>query len=210
MAKKRNIGKNVFKSEDLQELTQLVPVNSVKPWKDNVNIHTKESIDKIKKSLELYGQMTPIVVWSGDNQIRKGNGTYLAAKELGWKNIYATFIDFQNAVVADMYGTTDNKTSELSYLDEEKLLQLFLRDDVESYTFGDRKKLAEYSSFTEDELRGIFLEADVTKLEKVESKNTGDVSVIQVFCSKEYINDVRDYLDKLCRIKFKNIEIEVR
>ena len=65
----------------------LVPIDSLTADPANVRRHPDNNLDAIKASLKRFGQQKPIVVDSADI-IRAGNGTWAAAKALGWKNIW--------------------------------------------------------------------------------------------------------------------------
>jgi ParB-like chromosome segregation protein Spo0J len=72
------------------------------------------SLDSIKRSLLLYGQLKPIVVRKAGMVVIAGNGTLEAARALGWTQIAANVIDVSE-IEAVGYGLADNRTAELSY-----------------------------------------------------------------------------------------------
>ena len=53
---------------------------------NNAKIHTDEQIEQIKKSIEQFGFNDPIAVWK-DNEIIEGHGRWLAAVQMGIKNV---------------------------------------------------------------------------------------------------------------------------
>lgn len=65
---------------------RLVPIDSVKPHPKNYNHHR---LDKISESLRENGQYRPLVVEHDTGYILAGNGTWRAAKQLGWSEIAA-------------------------------------------------------------------------------------------------------------------------
>lgn len=86
-------------------------------------------IDAIAESLGKHGQFRPILVNKGSktgrpNEILAGNHTFLAARKLGWPQIYASFVD-----VDEDTGTrivlVDNKTADAGTYDEKVLADLF-------------------------------------------------------------------------------------
>jgi hypothetical protein len=101
---------------------EVVPIGSVKPWAKNPR--TLENVDVICKLLGAYGQMTPVVVWTEDNQIRKGNATYAAMKKMGYDNIAVLYRDFANVAEADSYALADNAASDAGAWSPEKRLAL--------------------------------------------------------------------------------------
>ncbi len=91
------------------------------PHPDPVNTRTDHAIDRIGGSLTQYKQRKPIIVnRSESNKIEAGNGTWLAAKRLGWTHIAAVFVE-DDPMTAAGYGIADNRLSELSTWDPENL-----------------------------------------------------------------------------------------
>lgn len=90
---------------------------SVNPHPKNIRKH---DIGAIQRSLQKYGQMKPIVVQKSTNYIIAGNGTYAAATGLGWDKIAATIVEVDDETAMG-YLVADNKASDLSSYDKEKL-----------------------------------------------------------------------------------------
>lgn len=78
----------------------------------NARAHSPRNIDAIKASLARFGQQKPVVIDS-DKVVRAGNGTLMAAKELGWDSIDAVVSDLTDAELV-AYGIADNRTAELA------------------------------------------------------------------------------------------------
>jgi hypothetical protein len=100
------------------------------PDPGNVRKHGARSIAAIKASLSRFGQQTPITVTQKDKIIRKGNGTWTAARELGWTHILVQWSELSGAD-AVAYSIADNRSSELSEFDTAELARTLdaLRDD---------------------------------------------------------------------------------
>lgn len=64
-----------------------LPVDRLTPDPENARTHDAESVQAIKASLTRFGQDVPLVVQRQGMIIRKGNGRYLAARELGWSHV---------------------------------------------------------------------------------------------------------------------------
>src|SRR5512138_70886 len=78
---------------------------------DPANARTKHALDRIATSLKLYGQRKPIIANRlQDGKIEAGNGTWLAAKQLGWSHIAVVFVDDDPATAA-AFGIADNRLS---------------------------------------------------------------------------------------------------
>lgn len=59
---------------------EYVPIESIKPYKNNAKLHPREQIDQIKKSIEQFGMDDPIGIWNNEivertRQIHRLQGT---------------------------------------------------------------------------------------------------------------------------------------
>lgn len=101
----------------------------------NARQHDDKNMEAIIASLRRFGQQKPIVVDSS-NVIRAGNGTYQAAKQLGWESILVVRTDLVSAD-AIAYAIADNRTSDLSTFDDDILrAQLEGLDDDLQFAAG--------------------------------------------------------------------------
>ena len=89
-----------------------VPIESVFPDPVNAKDHPEESIAGVTASLREFGQAKPIVVRKETMTICCGNGTWMAAKRLGWTHIAANIREM-DAVTATKLAIVDNRTPEL-------------------------------------------------------------------------------------------------
>ena len=76
----------------------------------NVRRHSERNIEAIKGSLKRFGQVTPIVI-DADGLVRKGNGTVIAARELGWKTIQVICTGLIGGK-ATAYSIADNRSGD--------------------------------------------------------------------------------------------------
>ncbi len=107
-----NNGEMVCKiAQDIKHLA--VPIDSLKLDPVNARAHPTRNLEAIKESLTLYSQVKPIVVRKSTKVIVAGNGTWEAAKALGWTHI-AAILEDMTAVEAAGYGLADNRTAELA------------------------------------------------------------------------------------------------
>ena len=100
----------------------------------NVRLHDDRNLAAIRGSLARFGQQKPIVVDSA-GVIRAGNGTYLAAKALGWETIDVVRSDL-SGLEAAAFAIADNRTSDLSTFDNESLAKLLEELRVEDALEG--------------------------------------------------------------------------
>lgn len=105
-----------------QELNAVsIGINLLSADPKNARAHDKTNIDAIKNSLRKFGQQKPIVVGE-NNEIIAGNGTWEAAKELGWKQISIV----RSRLTGDdrtAYAIADNRTAELAEWDDVNLAE---------------------------------------------------------------------------------------
>ena len=99
----------------------VVPIDSVHPDPENARERTPRNLASVRASLEAFGQQKPIVVEPTTGKVIAGNGTWLVAKELGWKTIWITRSDLTGAHAA-AYAVVDNRASDQSQFDEGQLV----------------------------------------------------------------------------------------
>ena len=99
-----------------------VPIDSL--HEDPANARIGHDVERIAASLRQYGQRKPIVVNRLQNgKIEAGNGTYRAAKSLGWSHVAVVYVDDDPATAA-AFGIADNRVAEFSRWDEEVLREI--------------------------------------------------------------------------------------
>ena len=107
-------------AESLRPLA--VPIDSL--HEDPANARIGHDVERIALSLKQYGQRKPIVVNRlQQGKIEAGNGTYRAAKQLGWSLVAVVFVDDDPATAAG-YGIADNRVGELSRWDTDVLREI--------------------------------------------------------------------------------------
>ncbi|REE61400.1 ParB-like nuclease family protein [Streptomyces sp. 3212.3] len=102
-----------------------VPVEDLAPYFQNPRTG---DVGAIAESLRVNGQYKAIVVNRGTytgrpNEILAGNHTWTAAKELGWEQIAATFVDVSDEDAARIV-IVDNRTSDLAGYDSTMLASI--------------------------------------------------------------------------------------
>ena len=107
------------KQVEKQVKAESVSIDLVSPDPANVRLHPEVNLEAIKASLTKFGQQKPIVV-DQNGIIRHGNGTYEAARALGWTNISIVWSNLQGSE-ATAYAIADNRTAELAQWDNRRL-----------------------------------------------------------------------------------------
>lgn len=102
--------------EDLMKIEN-VSVATLKFDEDNARVHPPENRAMLRASLEKFGQRKPIVV-TADNTVIAGNGTLLAASELGWDKVAVVRApaDWTEEMIR-AYAIADNRSADLSEFD---------------------------------------------------------------------------------------------
>jgi DNA modification methylase len=109
---------------------------------NNARKHSERNLKAITASLDKFGQRKPIVV-AADGTVLAGNGTVLAATQLGWTTVDAVVAPADwDETMLKAYALADNRTAELAEWDEDvlekQLEELRLHDfDVDILEFGD-------------------------------------------------------------------------
>lgn len=98
-----------------------VQLDSISQDPANVRQHGERNLDSITASLRAFGQQKPIVV-DKRGIILAGNGTYEAARRLGWDTIKIVRTDLTGPE-AVAYAIADNRTAELAEWDQVKLAE---------------------------------------------------------------------------------------
>jgi DNA modification methylase len=107
-------------AESLRPLA--VPMDSL--HEDPANARVGHDVARIAASLKAYGQRKPIVANRlQDGKIEAGNGTYRAARQLGWTHLAVVFVDDDPATAA-AFGIADNRVGEFSRWDEDVLREI--------------------------------------------------------------------------------------
>lgn len=102
----------------------IVRIDSIDVDPDNVNTHPDRNIDDIAKSLETFGQVQgrEVGLRADANTIVFGNGTYLAARKLGWSHIIAARTHLAGDE-AKAFAIAENRTRETSEWDFQALAE---------------------------------------------------------------------------------------
>lgn len=100
-------------------VVELADVSELLADPRNARLHDQVNIEAVKVSLKTFNQQKPIVVGI-DNVVIAGNGTLVAASQLGWKHINIVRSELRGAD-AVAYGIADNRTAELARWDYEQV-----------------------------------------------------------------------------------------
>lgn len=137
----------VFFYTSIMRTHKTLNIDELKPYENNSRTHSKAQIKKIAKSLEEFGWMSPVVV-DENYTIIAGHGRVLGAKEAGITEVPCLVVDDLTDDQKRAYVIADNKLSDESGWDYDKLVKELkeLNETFDtSFTGFDLKSLA--SSF---------------------------------------------------------------
>lgn len=118
--------------------TKKININELKPYLNNAKLHPNNQIRQLKKSIEDYGYIAPIIV-DKDYNIIAGHGRYQALKELEYKDVEVVVVDNLSEYRIKEYRLLDNKLNSNSDYSK-KALELELLDLPDfDYDFFDFK-----------------------------------------------------------------------
>jgi ParB-like chromosome segregation protein Spo0J len=119
------------------ELTiRRAPLGELKPDPDNARSHDERNVAAIKRSLEEFGQVEPLVVQKGTSKVVGGNARLAAMYQLGWTECDVVEVEVDN-LKAMALGVALNRTAELAGWDTDNLAAIIqqLREEDESLMF---------------------------------------------------------------------------
>lgn len=108
-----------------------VSIDKVILAEKSVRMHTEIQVKEFARSLEMFGQIRPIVA-DGKYNIVCGNGLYLAAKNLGWTKVKVLVMNNLSEKDKKKLMIADNRIFELGVSNLEILDEFFkeLQDDL--------------------------------------------------------------------------------
>lgn len=132
-----------------------VPIETLTLDPANARRHPVKNLESIVGSLKKFGQQKAIVV-DRNGIVIAGNGTLIAARQLGWTHIAANRTELEGPE-AVAFAIADNRTAELAEWDmavlEETLKSLKLSNfDVGDIGFGDADMAALFAPVAWDQI----------------------------------------------------------
>ncbi len=86
----------------------------------NTRVHDEANLSAIRGSFRRFGQTKPLVVRKSNRIVAAGNGGLAVALSLGWTHVAVSFKEMDD-VTAAAYSIADNRSSDLSTWDDDKL-----------------------------------------------------------------------------------------
>ena len=134
---------------------------------ENARLHPEKNRKMLRESLNQFGQRKPIVV-TADNVVVAGNGTLMAATELGWQTIDIVRVPAEwTPDQIRAFAIADNRASDLSMFDMQVLRDQL--EELESEDF-DMSSLG----FDEESMLELGDIADNAELERLAGRIDGE------------------------------------
>ena len=135
----------------------------------NARKHNKKNIDAICRSLKELSQYKNIVVQKSTGKIIAGNGTYRAAKLLGWDEIECNVMDIPDDK-ANALAVIDNRSTDLSSWDNDVLGSVLdgLSNDDLKITGFDEKDIEKLLNNGESENKDMISDVEEWNISDIE------------------------------------------
>lgn len=149
---------------------KMVPIADIIPYKNNPRKNT-DAVQYVKNSIKEFGFKIPMVL-DAENVIVCGHTRFLAAQELGMKEVPCTYANDLTEEQIKAFRLADNKTAEMSAWDFEKLeLELSELPGIDMADFGFQN-----TEFDENALGDLFTDAPAKEKEpkKIQCPHCGE------------------------------------
>ena len=109
-------------------------LEELKPYENNPRINVK-AIKPVAESIKRYGFKVPLVI-DKNNVIVCGHTRFYASKEIGLESVPCIVADDLSPEQVKEYRLVDNKTSEFSYWDFDKLYNEIEEFNLDVFDYG--------------------------------------------------------------------------
>ena len=168
---------------------EMLDPNSLKPYEQNIKIHTDSQVEGIMNSMKKFGFYAPIVV-DGKKNVIIGHGRLEASKRLGLKEV--PVIKEKNISEADAKALRiiDNRISEVDWDIDNLKLEM---DELKEYEFDEFK--VDLVELYAPKLGDIEIDIDTTD-EKMKAYLEGSVKQITLIFSNEEFERTLSRMEK--------------
>lgn len=99
-----------------------VEIEKIRPYENNAKVHSQDQIDRIAKSIQEFGFVSPCLI-DRENNLIAGHGRLMAAQQIGLLKVPCVFVEGLTDVQKKAYILADNKLAEFSTWDADLLNQ---------------------------------------------------------------------------------------
>lgn len=155
---------------------EIISIDELKEYENNVKLHPKEQIEQIKKSISNFNMIDPIGI-DEDNVIIEGHGRLEACKELGYKEVPCIRLTHLNEEQKNAYRLIHNQLTMNSGFDlqglKDELDKITL--DMSEFSFDLIEIQNEISKLNDKEKE--IIEDDVPEVKETSAKR-GDIYIL--------------------------------
>lgn len=152
-----------------------INISDLLEYENNAKRHSPEQIEKIKLSIQEFGNNDPIAIWK-DNTIIEGHGRLQALKELGYKKVPVIRLDDLTDQQRKAYTIIHNKLTMNSPFDIQLLNQeLSEISDIDMEKYG----LEITDIPTQDFYSDMFVDAPEKEKQKIRCPYCGEYFEIE-------------------------------
>lgn len=90
-----------------------ISIGSLRPNPDNARTHSRYQVEQLRRSLQEFGAVAPILV-DGDNNVIAGRGRLVAAQAEGWQEFPCVRIEHLTPAQLRAYALADNRLAEMA------------------------------------------------------------------------------------------------
>tara|TARA_A100001015_G_scaffold317947_1_gene436305 strand:- start:39 stop:1814 length:1776 start_codon:yes stop_codon:yes gene_type:complete len=191
-----------------------IKISDIKPNPINDEIYTQTDLSTLKQSLELNGQLEPIVL-NKDNLIVSGHRRYFSILQLGWEDVEVRYVDYDNDVIALIEHNQTRMKSTSDILNESRILEQEYRKQLGGQ--GKRTDVKGQKRFNVSIEIANKTGVGLSKLKQIKSIgnyepklidkiDSGEMSVSKAYkyVQDKYISRNRKSPDEKLKIKLKN------
>jgi hypothetical protein len=170
-------------------VVQWVPRSKLNFWKENPR-KNDAAAKELAESIRIQGMQTPIVVWTKDMCVYKGNTTLKALDIINkWRpgaadyNVPCLMRNWASKAEATAYGLADNRLGENSEWDKDKLILLTSSESM--------KPLLTYTGFKEKDLNALGWMPNLKRMNDIDETDEGMAGIVKVQCKPEDAADIK-------------------
>jgi len=187
---------------------KMVSIEKLKPHPKNPNRHPDAQVELLVKLIKHHGWRVPVTVSNLSGLVIRGHGRLEAAIKLGLKKVPVDYQDYtsESEELADLIA--DNKSDELSFLDNGMLKTVF--EDLSGFNFN-----LELTGFQAYEVRNMFeqngneqfdYEKEWQNMPEFIQPEASGVKIISVhFASLDAVQDFANLINQQLTIKTRAI-----
>lgn len=112
-----------------------IRIDELKPYERNAKKHPEDQVEKIGKSIQELGFLSPCLI-DQDYNVIAGHGRILAAKKIGWETVPCVFVEGLTETERKAYILADNRLTEIGEWDMDLVQEELAALAAENFDIG--------------------------------------------------------------------------